>query len=371
MSLSSQYLEELSKRYKKQVEEMQRSLERAVIAMGEESRKGEEREAKRNKEIASLKSDIKFITQTLENLLYEQNSWHIRFSTIFQHVVFVLVDVVLVMILLTYCHRTGDDLEYEDQEEDQRVVRMSRGKSYEIIKETVRKNKKPKHRRPSEIAAHISGPYNQLMIENGLVGQGSRRDKRRRRKKSSLIVRRSSSTKECRLDLNSLRTIASDSYLVSRRASTSGTTLQSIDNSFFNSSQPDPEFTPSSSLNNFNSSQYSKKIEEVNSSEMEDSKMENSEDSPENLLDTSKSEKKSFRQKISSPSFMKTAIGARIKRLSISGNDDSGPKKLGSLMELETTTNGHVEGSDESRSSSATPTKKKHNGIIKKVRKFF
>lgn len=65
MSLSGQYLEELSRRYKKQVEEMQRSLERTVSAMHEETRKWEEREYKRAEEIAMLREDIATLSRSI------------------------------------------------------------------------------------------------------------------------------------------------------------------------------------------------------------------------------------------------------------------------------------------------------------------
>ena len=103
---------------------------------------------------------------------------------------------------------------------------------------------------------------------------------------------------------------------------------------------------------------------------------------------------------------MKTALGSRSKRISFSGSigkkhslsldesmmkpiDRKYDRKMGSLSELGSgngtgdeqngaqTTNGHVDESDESRSSSVTPTtswnkkEKKSNGLKKMVRKFF
>lgn len=82
MSLSGQYLEELSKRYKKQVEEMQRSLERAIILMGEESRRGEEREARRLEEIIDLREQVSTLSRSLGSLISEKESWRSKFSLI-------------------------------------------------------------------------------------------------------------------------------------------------------------------------------------------------------------------------------------------------------------------------------------------------
>jgi hypothetical protein len=111
-------------------------------------------------------------------------------------------------------------------------------------------------------------------------------------------------------------------------------------------------------------------------------------------------------KKISSPSFIKTALTSRSKRISFSGGskkkqspglnkslakpiEKGHDTKMDLTIELDNstdavdehnnrrTTNGHVEESDESRSSSATPTtnwnkkEKKSNGLKKMVRKFF
>lgn len=194
MSLSSQYLEELSRRYKKQVEEMQRSLERAVTAMNEESRKGEERESKRVEEVAALRSQIDTLTKILDDLVYERNSWRISFSMLLQHGIFVLVDVVIVILILSYCRRTDDD--YYENEDDERniVVNRKRGKNYEIVKQTcIQLTKKTKKRRPSEIASQVSGTYDQLMIEDAMVtSQLSKKDRRKKRRKEIGILRTSS-----------------------------------------------------------------------------------------------------------------------------------------------------------------------------------
>jgi seryl-tRNA synthetase len=75
MSLSGQYLEELSRRYKKQVEEMQRAFNRTLVAVAEESRKGEEREQKHVEEMAALQKQLATLTFAVEMLLSERDSW--------------------------------------------------------------------------------------------------------------------------------------------------------------------------------------------------------------------------------------------------------------------------------------------------------
>ena len=175
MSLSGQYLEELSRRYKKQVEEMQRSLERAMTAMNEESRKGEERENKRLEEVNALRGQINTLTRVLDELVYERNSWRISFSSFIQHALFVLVDVVVVILIISYCRRNDDDM-YEDEEVVRNVarnvaVKPKRGKSYEIVKQSCTQlTKKPKKRRPSEIASQVC-----CLLESWLTTNSRRR----------------------------------------------------------------------------------------------------------------------------------------------------------------------------------------------------
>jgi transcriptional regulator with AAA-type ATPase domain len=80
MSLSGQYLEELSRRYKKQVEEMQRAFNRTLAALAEESQKGNEREQKRVVEMAALQQQLATLTLTMDMLLLERDSWQHKAS---------------------------------------------------------------------------------------------------------------------------------------------------------------------------------------------------------------------------------------------------------------------------------------------------
>lgn len=80
MSLSGQYLEELSRRYKKQVEEMQRAFNRTLAALAEESQKGNEREQKRVVEMAALQQQLATLTMTMDMLLLERDSWQHKAS---------------------------------------------------------------------------------------------------------------------------------------------------------------------------------------------------------------------------------------------------------------------------------------------------
>lgn len=64
MSLSGQYLEELSRRYKRQVEEMQKAL----AAAGE-------RDQTRAEHVLQLREQVEALTLAVTGLLEERDSW--------------------------------------------------------------------------------------------------------------------------------------------------------------------------------------------------------------------------------------------------------------------------------------------------------
>jgi hypothetical protein len=78
MSLSAQYLEELSKRYKKQVEEMQRAFERTLTAVGEASRQAAQREVQHAESLAALEQRLGALAATTAALMAERDSWHFK-----------------------------------------------------------------------------------------------------------------------------------------------------------------------------------------------------------------------------------------------------------------------------------------------------
>ncbi|XP_052757905.1 SUN domain-containing ossification factor isoform X1 [Galleria mellonella] len=75
MSLSGQYLEELSRRYKKQVEEMQKTFEKTVAQMSEERRKSNEREQKYLEQMTSLQEQLTQMASALNTLMEDRDSW--------------------------------------------------------------------------------------------------------------------------------------------------------------------------------------------------------------------------------------------------------------------------------------------------------
>ncbi|XP_066597376.1 SUN domain-containing ossification factor isoform X2 [Prorops nasuta] len=145
MSLSGQYLEELSRRYKKQVEEMQRMLERALTAMGEESRRGDEREGKRNEELTILREEIAILSKSVESLLDDRDSWRSKISAIGQHALLICLEVILVMFILSYCRRTSN-LTTQNQSKTTNSSSVRRKSAVNFVSHM--KIKKAKNRRP-------------------------------------------------------------------------------------------------------------------------------------------------------------------------------------------------------------------------------
>lgn len=416
MSLSGQYLEELSRRYKKQVEEMQRSLERAVAAMGEESRKGEEREAKRVEEITALREEIAILSKSVETLLYDRDSWRSRISGIAQHALLICFEIVVIVLILTYC-RKGEDCEEKDKMLDTKEGNMRRRSAENFNSHTAAK--KTKKRRPSEIASHISGTYHELMIDDRSHETKKERKKKRKKEATAAGTRTAEEAIRYKSGLNMISGITT---LSSRRTS-------SIDASHTKESKNSikrPESTSETAVSCFDdqtekrewiiqsmpenkvsgmkfalNSELSRQVDELYESNSSSTTMDTSVEGsitakrkveiPRNGSFKASGILKSTR--LTSPSFMKTALGTRNKRKSSSNsneklewNQDSEHSNGRSLASSPTSidtidgstngnANGLIEESDESRSSSATPMltkkEKRNTGLKKMMRKFF
>lgn len=161
MSLSGQYLEELSRRYKLQVEELQNSFVRTLQSMEEQNRRETERERYIIEENSRLKSE-------LEGLTLRLNIWIILCMTIG-------VVGFLLTIFTIYCMRSlkrrhsrlellyGDQVSVASKPKLTGKRRLLRRKSIEGIVGKATESS-PKVRRPSEEAMRINGTYNELLI---------------------------------------------------------------------------------------------------------------------------------------------------------------------------------------------------------------
>jgi len=87
MSLSGQYLEELSRRYKKQ-EELGRALNKSLAVLWEETRRARSREQQAGNDLGSLREQVHSLSAAVDMLLAERNSWkhriEVNFTKVFQ-----------------------------------------------------------------------------------------------------------------------------------------------------------------------------------------------------------------------------------------------------------------------------------------------
>lgn len=177
MSLSGQYLEELSRRYKKQVEEMQKAFEKKLSAVNDELKRREEREVK-------MQEQLIILSESLNALLTERDGFWKIASLISQ---FLFMEIFVACILIYFCWRSPDD----------------KGEISSRIKSPVKKRRQSidtvghetpvikKSRRPSEEALKISGTYEDLLIPDSQINWPlTKAEKRRRRKKNAVLQKK-------------------------------------------------------------------------------------------------------------------------------------------------------------------------------------
>lgn len=170
MSLSSQYLEELSRRYKKQVEELQQSFAKTILAFEETSKQTVEEKRQLVDENARLRRDI-------EDVLANFFAWK---SILFYLCIFVCIQIVLfVLLLLLYIkNRLRERRREKCRDEEDRLrhladrrISISEGKGRRNSTEGISVSSRSTtslsegKKRPSEEALQIVGTYSELLIE--------------------------------------------------------------------------------------------------------------------------------------------------------------------------------------------------------------
>lgn len=161
MSLSSQYLEELSRRYKKQMEEMQKLFDKTLNALNAESKKKDEHNKRIERELEELK-------EIVNTLLIEKNGW----SKFFWLILFAIV---ATLCFVNFRPRAAINLQPSD------VMETHRRNSFNVVT----CNKLPKkQRRPSEEALKIKGSYKELVVDE-IDGHISKIGKKRKKRKES------------------------------------------------------------------------------------------------------------------------------------------------------------------------------------------
>lgn len=202
MSLSTQYLEELSRRYKKQVEEMQRLLDKTLATFNAESRKKDEKNQ-------LLEEQIQELQRTVEILVSERNSWKS-----FLYCIFLICSTVVAFVI--FCRRST---QHKQPEADKKMGDVQRRYSVSVVSHAVVPKKR---RRPSEEALKIKGTYEDLIINE--TDLSTSKSSKRKRKKRSLARSNSISTLSEETE-NKLHTVSSDTVFSFKPTCTSSRVL--------------------------------------------------------------------------------------------------------------------------------------------------
>lgn len=168
MSLSGQYLEELSRRYKKQVEELQLAFARSLNIAEEQAKRNFEREQQFYEQTQELRHDIESLS---ENFF----SWT-RITLIFAGFAFLQIFIILIVVKIwirRYLQRIGVHPQNDNQRgnAEQAAVRERR-KSTDAVKGDGVSRSSQRKRRPSEEALQIAGSYKDLLIQDDVIDIG-------------------------------------------------------------------------------------------------------------------------------------------------------------------------------------------------------
>lgn len=175
MSLSGQYLEELSRRYKRQVEELQMSFAKALLNIEEQSKASIERKQELFEQNQKLREDLEMLTKHVF-------SWRniVICCTLFFLLQIFLFYVVLRLYTQKYFPRAAPAITSDELEDLKRVGTSDnrRRKSGNVSVKVRRKSAEEKRqrslstessslqRRPSTEALKITGTYEELLIKN-------------------------------------------------------------------------------------------------------------------------------------------------------------------------------------------------------------
>ncbi|XP_063233636.1 SUN domain-containing ossification factor isoform X2 [Bacillus rossius redtenbacheri] len=188
MSLSGQYLEELSRRYKRQMEEMQRAFDRTLAVVAEESRKGAERESVQAEMVQALQRQVAALSSVIDTLVAEHDSWQRK---LFQPSSLLLM-VLAGLVMYFTCRGHAPPPTAAEDGASLRARRPRRRKSAEGLMGHAA-SRLGKRRRPSEEALHILGTYKDLLISEPTTTELTSRSslptvdgKRKKRKKKLL-----------------------------------------------------------------------------------------------------------------------------------------------------------------------------------------
>ncbi|KAG6453989.1 SUN domain-containing ossification factor isoform X2 [Manduca sexta] len=189
MSLSGQYLEELSRRYKKQVEEMQKTFEKTVQQMSEERKKSNEREQKYLEQMTILQEQMGQMAAAIQTLMDERDSWfgNINF---FKFVVFQMVIVAAIFYYITKRRRI-EPIMVPVPKKTRKKQDKFRRKSVEGV--SGHATPSAKKRRPSEEALQIA---RQSAEEHREDDEGEWQVARKNRRRKTSVIHRAAETEQ-------------------------------------------------------------------------------------------------------------------------------------------------------------------------------
>lgn len=103
MSLSGQYLEELSRRYRHQMDDMQRAFNRTVNALNKTAQKAAEKDLRQQETLVQLQQQLDNLTQVVNTLLAERQTLS---KQIFEsHLCLILIEAIILATVFSLCLR--------------------------------------------------------------------------------------------------------------------------------------------------------------------------------------------------------------------------------------------------------------------------
>ncbi|KAL3182433.1 hypothetical protein MRX96_007613 [Rhipicephalus microplus] len=103
MSLSGQYLEELSRRYRHQMDDMQRAFNRTVNALNKTAQKAAEKDLRQQETLVQLQQQLDNLTQVVNTLLAEHQTLS---KQIFEsHLCLILIEAIILATVFSLCLR--------------------------------------------------------------------------------------------------------------------------------------------------------------------------------------------------------------------------------------------------------------------------
>lgn len=168
MTLSGQYLEELSRRYKKQVEDLQGSFAKTLLNIEEQNRRSLERKQELVEQNQKLRDDLEILTDRV--FCWKNIFW---FCTCFISIQVVIFYTILRFWTRKYfqnnlkCpHVAGTPVNASKKRKSGTVSEKVRRKSAEEKREAHISTQAELQRRPSSEALHITGTYEELLIKD-------------------------------------------------------------------------------------------------------------------------------------------------------------------------------------------------------------